>query len=184
MSRLRVLCTLAAALAAMSFVLCPQSLQAAPLCPLGNGTLHGTYVVSGSGFATNIGQATAVGEVTFDGRGNSNATFTASFNGNIQTITVSGTYSVNADCTGTHVEESSHYFFVATPDGNQTNWIEVDSGVVFSGIIVRLRPLEDTEAKVRDRNTRIAPTNVPGRKTTTKQRIKATAVTRLLPRSS
>lgn len=154
MPRLFISSALAVALSVVSFALCTQVANAAPLCPLGNATLHGTYIVAGSGIATGIGPATAVGEVTFDGRGNSNATFTASFNGTIQTITVSGTYTVNPDCTGTHVEESSHYFFVASPDGNQTNWIEVDSGVVFSGTVVRLRPLEDVQSlKREDRRT-------------------------------
>ena len=83
MSKLPVSCTLAAALVAMSFVLGPQSLRAAPLCPFGNATLHGTYSLSGGGTVVGLGPVTSVGEVTYDGKGNSNAVYTASLNGTI-----------------------------------------------------------------------------------------------------
>jgi|SRR6516225_1973771 hypothetical protein len=135
-----------AVLAVLALGLAPKALKAGPLCPLGNATLHGTYVVSGSGTATGVGPAAGVGELTLDGHGNSTATFIASFNGTIKTIPLTGTYTVNPDCTGTHVEEGSHYFFVVTPDGNKTSWLETDPGVVFSGTTYRLHPLESEEA--------------------------------------
>ena len=74
MSKLPVFCALAAALA-LSFALCPQSLHATPLCPFGNATLHGTYAVSGGGTVVGLGPVTSVGEVTYDGKGNSNAVY-------------------------------------------------------------------------------------------------------------
>src|SRR4029077_5965580 len=104
MSRLPVSCTLAAALLAMSFALGLQSLRAAPLCPFGNATLHGTYSVSGGGTVAGPGPVTSVGEVTYDGKGNSNAVYTLSLNGTIHPVSVSGTYTVNPDCTATAVE--------------------------------------------------------------------------------
>ena len=68
------------ALAALALTTAPQALKAAPLCPLGNATLHGTYVVSGGGTIVNVGPVTSVGEVTYDGKGNSNATYTLMLN--------------------------------------------------------------------------------------------------------
>jgi len=148
MSRLPASCTLAAALVAMSFALCTQSLRAAPLCPFGNATLHGTYIVSGTGTVGGVPIA-AVGEITWDGEGNSIATYTASVNGVIHKgVTVTGTYSVRPDCTGSHAEsDGSHYDFVAAPDGNGTTWISTDPGAVVTGTTVRLKPVEDAAAQ-------------------------------------
>jgi len=41
-----------------------------------------------------------VGRQTFDGRGNTDGTATASANGNLRHFTLQGTYVVNPDCTG------------------------------------------------------------------------------------
>jgi hypothetical protein len=41
-----------------------------------------------------------VGRQTFDGRGNTDGTATASANGNLRHFTLQGTYVVNSDCTG------------------------------------------------------------------------------------
>ena len=109
MSRLPVSCTLAAALVALLFALGPQSLHATPLCPFGNATLHVTYSVSGGGTVVGLGPVASVGEVTYDGKGNSNAVYTASLNGKIVPVIVAGTYTVNPDCTATAVEASSHF---------------------------------------------------------------------------
>lgn len=139
------------ALAAMMFTMAPQSLRAsAPLCPLLNGTYHGTYLISGTG--TIVGVTTlpvaAVGEVTFDGQGKSVATYTVSVNGSVfRGVTVTGTYTVNPDCTGTHEEsDGSHYDFVVSPDGNTASWIRTDAGTVLSGTEVRLKPTETEDA--------------------------------------
>lgn len=115
------------------------------LCPLGNATKRGTYIVSGTGTIVGVGPISAVGEITYDGQGNSVATVTLSVNGTIHSgVTVTGTYTVNSDCTGYHTEsDGAHYDFVVTPDGNMASWVEVDSGTVVSGTEVRLRPLRD-----------------------------------------
>jgi hypothetical protein len=130
------------ALAAVTFVVGPQILRASDaLCPLGNATLHGSYVVSGSGTIANVGQVTAVGAHMWDGQGSASAKNTISANGNVFSATVTGTYTVNADCTGSLAEsDGSHYNFVVAPDGNHLWWIETDTGTVLSGTEVRLRP--------------------------------------------
>ena len=185
MSRLPVSCTLAAALLAMSFALGPQSLRAAPLCPFGNATLHGTYSLSGGGTVVGLGPVTSVGEVTYDGKGNSNAAYTASLNGTIHPVSVSGTYTVSPDCTATAVEASSHFNFVITPDGNTVWWMATDTGTVLSGVITRLRPVGEFEAQVRSGNNRVGPANFRrGRKASANLRVKSAGVTQQLPRAS
>lgn len=150
------------ALAALALTAAPQALKAAPLCPLGNATLHGTYVVSGGGTIVGLGPVTSVGEVTYDGKGNSNAAYTLSANGTILPVTVAGTYSVNPDCTATAVEAPSHFNFVITPDGNTVWWLSTDGGTVLSGTLVRLHPLESFENASRPHSTnqRAVPANL------------------------
>ena len=133
------------ALAAVALALAPLTVRAADArCPLLNATLHGTYVVSGSGAIAGVGQVTALGEHTWDGQGNTVATNTISANGNILKVTVTGTYTVNSDCTASLAEsDGTHYKFVVAPDGNTASWIEIDHGTVVSGTEVRLRPQDD-----------------------------------------
>jgi len=135
-----------AVLGVLALGLAPQALKATPLCPLGNATLHGTYVVSGGGTIVGLGPVTSVGEVTYDGKGSSNASYTLSANGKILSVTVAGTYTVNPDCTATAVESPSHFNFVITPDGNTVWWISTDGSTVLSGTLVRLHPLESLDA--------------------------------------
>ena len=177
------------ALAAVAFALAPQALKAAnPLCPLLNATKHGTYVVYGTGTIVGVGPAVAVGEITYDGHGNTVATFTLNVNGHVQTNTdVPGTYTINSDCTGTSLEAGAHYSFVVSPDGNTTTWMETDPGTVVSGTEVRLKPMESTqdEAQIRSENTRVRPANFRrSRKASANMRAKTAAVSRQLPRSS
>ena len=141
------------ALAAFALTAAPPALKAAPLCPLGNATLHGTYVVSGGGTIVGLGPVTSVGEVTYDGKGSSNAAYTLSANGTILPVTVAGTYSVNPDCTATAVEAPSHFNFVITPDGHTVWWLSTDGGTVLSGTLVRLHPLEPSENASRPHST-------------------------------
>ena len=89
MTRFSIFCAL------LAMTVAPTRLtlvSAAPLCPLGDATLNGTYIVSGGGTVATVGPVTSVGEVTYDGKGNSDATYTVSLNGAMHTITVTGTY--------------------------------------------------------------------------------------------
>src|ERR1700675_1354900 len=129
------------ALVAFITALAPQVLKAQEArCPLETATFHGTYVVSGGGTRVGVGPVVALGEIASDGKGNTMATYTASVNGTIHDVAVSGTYTVNGDCTGTSAEsDGSHYNLVVTPDGNTVYWIRIDAGFVTSGTEVRLR---------------------------------------------
>jgi hypothetical protein len=61
----------------------------------------GTYGVSDSGTIVGIGPRAAVALVTLDAEGNIKGKVTASLKGSVSSTTLSGTYSVNPDCTGT-----------------------------------------------------------------------------------
>ena len=149
-------------IAVLLLALAPRGLKAGPLCPLGDATLHGTYVVSGGGTIVGLGPVTSVGEVTYDGKGNSNATYTLSANGNILPVTVTGTYTVYPDCTAKAVEPPSHFNFVIAPDGKTVWWIATDDGTVLSGTLVRLNSTESVEDATRRRSTnqRAVPANL------------------------
>jgi hypothetical protein len=130
------------ALATMTIAAAPRALRAADNpCPLGNATLHGTYMVHGSGTVIGLGPIASNGLVTFDGKGHAVNTFSASVNGTIHRgVTASGTYIVNPDCTGTRfASDGSLYDFVVMPDGSTFSWIEVDDGTVIFGSAVRFK---------------------------------------------
>jgi hypothetical protein len=61
----------------------------------------GKYGVADSGTVVGIGPRAAIALVTLDAAGNINGKVTASLNGSVTHTTLSGTYTVNPDCTGT-----------------------------------------------------------------------------------
>ena len=136
------------ALSAVTFAIAPQALKAAQeaaFCPLGNETLHGTYMLRSEGTIVGVGPITEVGRTAYDGKGNLVNRYTASVNGVILTGTVSGTFTVNSDCTGSAVRsDGGHYSFLIAPDGSRFDLITTVPGRVVSGTAIRLtRRLED-----------------------------------------
>ncbi len=128
-------------LAVMTFAAAPHVLKAADanaLCPRGNATLRGTYMSRSAGTIVGVGPLTAVGWLLYDGTGDVVNGFTVSVNGVISRSTISGTYTVNSDCTGSTYLSGGHYDFVVTADGSRVNWIRTDPGTVFSGTEIRL----------------------------------------------
>jgi hypothetical protein len=63
-----------------------------------NGTLKGSYGLVGNGTVIGVGPAALVGILTYDGRGNVTGISIQKVNGNNVTLTLSGTYSVDATC--------------------------------------------------------------------------------------
>jgi hypothetical protein len=133
-------------LAAITFAATPQALKAAS-CPLGNETLHGSYMSRGMGTRLGVGPVTAVGVVIYDGKGNVVNPYTVSVNGVILTGTSIGTYTVNSDCTASEAyTDGTHYNDVVTPDGSRANWISTVPGRVVSGTEIRMTcPFEDED---------------------------------------
>lgn len=61
-------------------------------------TLKGSYGLIGSGAVIGVGPAALVGILRYDGRGNVTGISIQKVNGNNVTVTLTGTYSVTADC--------------------------------------------------------------------------------------
>jgi hypothetical protein len=112
-----------------------------------NATLHGSFGYTSNGTLLPAyvappyaGPFAEVGRQTFDGKGNTDATATLSANGNIQQVTIQGTYTVNSDCTGSitlyvlPLQATVHANFVIDRDGAELRAIGTDSGVVESRV--------------------------------------------------
>ena len=78
----------------------------------------GKYGFSDSGTIIRVGQRAAVGTLTFDAAGKISGSVTANLNGSVSQTTLSGTYNVEPDCTGTanfsELDESEHLILTAT----------------------------------------------------------------------
>jgi hypothetical protein len=78
----------------------------------------GSYGVSDSGTVVGIGPRAAVALLTLDAAGNIKGKVTASLNGSVTDSTLSGTYTVNPDCTGTtsfgEFDQSGNLLITAT----------------------------------------------------------------------
>ena len=119
-----------------------------------NATLKGTFAFTNTGFITAptvvAGPFAGVGVQTFDGKGNTNATATVSQNGNIVAVTITGTYTVNPDCTGTFTLQISpvgltgHAFFVIEADGAAFRAINTDPGEAITTVGKRQFPAGDS----------------------------------------
>jgi len=64
-----------------------------------NGRLKGVYGLHTTGAVVGVGDLAAVGRFVFDGNGNLAGTLFVRVNGNLNKLTITGTYSVAADCT-------------------------------------------------------------------------------------
>jgi hypothetical protein len=64
-----------------------------------NGSLNGSYGLHATGAIIGVGNFAAVGRFIFDGKGNLAGKLFVRVNGNNNTLTITGTYSVSADCT-------------------------------------------------------------------------------------
>jgi hypothetical protein len=113
-----------------------------------NASLRGTFAYTSTGSIASppeiAGPFAEVGTQTFDGTGATTAAVTLSQNGNILPVTVTGTYTVNPDCTGTMTLQVSpiavtvHVFFVIDDSLNGFQAIETDPGLVITRIGRRL----------------------------------------------
>ena len=107
-------------------------------------TLKGTYVFAYTGLQIVDGQqvpSVFAGHERFNGDGTLIGVNSFSVNGAIsQSVTYTGTYSVNPDCTGTDTlvndgtSETSHFDLFFGRDGDAISFIQTDSGFVAAGI--------------------------------------------------
>ena len=125
-----------------------RSAQAGENKGCSNATLQGSFGFTSVGnlIDPNVypppfaGPYAEVGRQTFDGKGTTSGTATLSANGNPQAVTITGTYVVNPDCTGTMTlyvspfNSYGHADFVIDDDGAEIRLIFTDSGLVESRI--------------------------------------------------
>ena len=115
-----------------------------------NATLRGTYAYTSTGSIAAppeiAGPIAEVGTQTFDGNGNTAATATISTNGNMQQLSIVGTYTLNPDCTGTFTLQVSpfgitvHVLFVIDDNGDGFQAMETDAGLIITRIGRKLFP--------------------------------------------
>ena len=106
-------------------------------------TLQGTYGFSETGVVVGFGNYAAVGTLISDGKGNFTGAFTESFNGTIAPATLTGTYQVAPDCTGTAVLRDSfgrtgNRAFVILEDAAELDYLFTDAGFVATGSAKKL----------------------------------------------
>ena len=112
-------------------------------------TLNGTYIMQAQGIAVGGPAPGPFGYAsisTYNGKGDTHATYSGSFNGVIRrNQALTGTYTVDADCTGTKTVELgggvvSHYDMFLSPNGNMYSLVQTDSGVIVTAIFYRVPP--------------------------------------------
>lgn len=76
----------------------------------------------------------------FDGRGNLSGSSSVTFGGIVAPVTFTGSYTVNADCTGSLTAETSdgdtvHRNLIIVDDGKEVEFVSTDPGVVVAGYL-------------------------------------------------
>ena len=115
-----------------------------------NASLNGTFAYTGTGTivspAAFAGPFAEVGTQTFDGQGHTTATATAMQNGTTLQFAITGTYTVNPDCTGTLTLQVAPIgitvpvFIVIDNNWNEFQAIETDAGYVITRLGKKLYP--------------------------------------------
>jgi hypothetical protein len=118
-------------------------------------TMKGTFAYTGKGSITAPapaeiqGPIVEVGTQTFDGNGGTTSTAMISASGTLVPLTITGTYTVNPDCTGTMTLQVSpfnatvHVFFVIDDSAAGFQAIEIDPGDLITRNARRQFPIGD-----------------------------------------
>lgn len=128
-----------------------------------NRSLHGrfNFADQGSFFAppggAEAGDSVVFVVIQFDGRGHESGTTTTNFSGGVAEP-FTGTYHVNADCTGSATDTSisgqtSHVNFVLVEHGNEWKVIAVDPGNVLAGTGDRMASGDNSDDNSGDNNS-------------------------------
>ena len=123
-------------------------------CPLENGILNGTYVVTLTGTAGSpvwtgsTGPVATVAKFVFDGVGNFQMASSTIVGANPPLnvslpFSITGSYTVNRDCSGSLTlnfspNPNGHYNFIVSPDGRQVTMISTDKGDVLTATGTRI----------------------------------------------
>ena len=106
-------------------------------------TLKGRYLFSASGKDAAGTDFSFAGSERFDGNGNitTKQSVNQSVNGSSGFILITGTYTLNSDCTGSSsYSDNTHYNLFVSPDGSIFNYIQTDTGAIISGEEKRIAP--------------------------------------------
>src|SRR5579863_4785309 len=109
-----------------------------------NASLQGTFAYTSTGSIASppeiAGPIAEVGTQVFDGKGGTTATATISSNGSMTQLAITGTYTLNADCTGTMALQVSpfnitvHVLFVMDTTLNGFQAMETDDGLIITRV--------------------------------------------------
>jgi len=118
-----------------------------------NASLTGTFSYTSTGSIVTppvvAGPYAEVGTQTFDGKGGISGAGNISQNGNIIPVTITGTYTVNPDCTGAFAVQiaplgfTAHYAFVIDDSGSEFQALCLDNGAVINRVARRQFPAGD-----------------------------------------
>src|SRR5262249_18709273 len=108
--------------------------------PFSLATMKGSHGFVYSGTLTGIGPIASAGPIQFDGRGHLSADYNVTINGIFFQGSFTGTYTVNANGTGTvtlnlpKLGIQSHGSFVIVNDGDETFFTSTDPGQTITGV--------------------------------------------------
>ena len=112
-------------------------------------TLNASYASSLTGSLYdnqyNVYLLASAGRLAFDGAGNITGADTFNFDGTSSKRTITGTYTMNADCTGSLAFQGSdksslHADFVTADNAKEIHLVETDAGVILSGNLKKQNP--------------------------------------------
>ena len=109
-------------------------------------TMKGTHGFVYSGILTGSGPIASAGPIVFDGRGHLSADYNVTIDGTLFQGSFTGTYTVNANGTGTvllnlpRLGIQSHGSFVIVNDGDETFFTSTDPGQTVTGVTKKMRP--------------------------------------------
>jgi hypothetical protein len=103
-------------------------------------SLAGNYLYAQDGFSDGATPGSRspfaqAGRETFDGKGNMSGKYTGNFNGVIQRGTYTGTYTVNADCSGSvtftdNQNTTYHYDIFVNDSGDEFVFVQTDANSI------------------------------------------------------
>ena len=114
--------------------------------PFSLATMKGTHGFVYSGTLTGGGPIASAGPIVFDGRGRLSAAYNVTIDGTLFQGSFTGTYTVNANGTGTVTLDlprlgiQSHGSFVIVNDGDETFFTSTDPGQTITGVTKKMRP--------------------------------------------
>lgn len=104
-------------------------------------SLNGNYGQVLKGQVLNVGPIVAVGVTAFDGKGHFVADQTINLNGNVFQAPLTGTYTVNSNCTGiVDAVGTGLHSFVIIDNGKQMDLIDNNSAEVLTIHFTKLSP--------------------------------------------